>query len=316
MPWSTYSSEELNRFLVELLQSDLAVAIFNQLVEDGGNTVFGLVESLQEKGIKASKTRVYEEISILLENGLISRVSKRPPIYTINLDRENLEGLGSKFFMETREDLMRRWAATYPFLPEFLKSSQDASTSLSSIPMVNFNPYPIIDIFKTDSEGLQRYMKRIFESNTILISNSVIDTLSSADSIRSQFETENFQSLYSIMKKNFERNGNITLKILASIESKEIKNLIEAEELPPFYKQFLQMFKYEVREPKNQLTSFIVGDDKILLPIGFGGVNPKTFFIVEVRDSNMIKKANSIFNKSWNNANPLLKIENGQIIRE
>ena len=173
--------------------------------------------------------------------------------------------------------------------------------------MVNFNPYPIIDIFKTDSEGLQRYMIRIFESNTILISNSILDTLSSADSIRAQFEKDNFQSLYTVMKKNYERNGNITLKILASIESKEIKNLVKAEKLPPFYKQFLQMFKYEVREPKNMLTSFIIGDDKILFPIGIGGENPKTFFIIEVRDSNMIKKANSIFSKAWNIANPVLQ---------
>ncbi|MHA1156485.1 MAG: hypothetical protein ACTSQK_10295 [Candidatus Heimdallarchaeota archaeon] len=315
MPGFTYSNEELNNFLMELLQSKLAVAIFNQLVEDGGNTVIGLVESLQEKGVKASKTRVYEEISILLAKGMINRVSKRPPVYTINLSRENLEELASKFFMDTREELLRRWAATYPFLPEFLKTSQDSSTSLSSIPMINFNPYPIVDVFKADAAGLQKYILRVFESNTILISHSIIDTLISTDDIRLQFEKENFKSLFTIMQKNFERNEKITLKIIANIKSKEIANFTKLKKIPDFYKKYFQLINYELREPTNNLSSFVIGDDKILLPIGIGGASSKTYLIIEIRDAKMVRKARSAFSKEWNKAKSIVKIENGQIIR-
>ncbi len=315
MPGLSYSNEELNNFLMELFQSKLAVAIFNQLVEDGGNTVVGIVESLQEKGMKASKTCVYEEISHLVAKGMINRVSKRPPVYTINLARENLEELASQFFMNTREELLRRWAATYPFLPEFLKTSQDSSTSLSSIPMISFNPYPIVDIFKTDAAGLQRYMIRVFQSNTILISDSIINTLISADDIRLQFEKENFKSLFAIMQKNFERNEKITLKVLATIKSKEIANLTQLDKIPDFYKKYFKIINYELREPTIQLSSFVIGDDKILFPIGIGSDSPRTFLIIEIRDTKMVKKAQSSFSKVWSRAKPIMKIENGQIIR-
>ncbi len=312
MPGLSYSNEELNNFLMELFQSKLAVAIFNQLVEDGGNTVIGIVESLQEKGMKASKTCVYEEISHLVAKGMINRVSKRPPVYTINLARENLEELASQFFMDTREELLRRWAATYPFLPEFLKTSQDSSTSLSSIPMISFNPYPIVDIFKTDAAGLQRYMIRVFQSNIIMISESLIGTLLSADSIRSQFEKENFRPLFAIMQKNFERNDKITLKVLVTMKSKEIINLTQINKVPDFYKKYFKIINYEIREPSTKLTSFVIADDKILFPIGIGGSNPRTYLIIEIRDSKMVKKAHSAFVKTWNKAKPIMKIENGK----
>lgn len=312
MPWSLYSNEELNNFLMALFQSELAVAIFNQLVEDGGNTVIGLVESLKEKGMKASKTRVYEEISLLLAKRMINRVSKRPPIYTINLNRENLEELASKFFMDTREELLRRWAATYPFLPAFLKTSQDSSTNLSNIPMINFNPYPIVDIFKTDAGGIQRFMKRVFQSKTILISNSITESLLSVEEIRSQFEKENFRSLLTIIQKNFKRNDKITLKVISNLKTKEILNLTQ---IPDSYLKYFQLVNYELREPSAQLSSFVISDEKILFPIGIGGSNPKTYLIIEIRDSKIVKKAYSTFNKSWKQAKLIIKIENGQISR-
>ncbi len=309
MPGISYSNKELNNFLMELFQSKLAVAIFNQLVEDGGNTVAGLVESLQEKGMKASKTRVYEEVSQLLAKGMIDRVSKRPPVYTINLARENLEELASKFFMDTREELLRRWAASYPFLPEFLKKRQD-STSLSKIPIINFNPYPIVDIFKTDTEGLQRYMKRVFQSKSIMISNSNLETLLSFDSIKAQFQKENFKSFSTIMQKNYERNGKITLKVLSNVKSKKVANFTQINKIPAFYQKYFQMINYELREPITTLSSFVISDDKILFPIGIGGLNPRTYLIIEIRDSKMVKKAHSTFNKTWNKAKPILRIEN------
>ena len=316
MPLSTYSEAEFSNFLTAVLDSELAVAIFNQLRVDGGNTVFGLVDSLQAKGMKASKTRVYEEISLLLSRGLIKRISKRPPIYTINIARENLEELASKFFMDTREELMRRWAATYPFLPAFLKESQDSTTSLSSIPMVDFNPYPIVDIFQTDAEGLRRYFERMFESNTILISNTIINTLASADNVRLLYEKENFKTLFSIMKKNFERNDKITLKVLSTMRSKDTLMLEKVDKLPPFYQPYFKLIEYELREPTQNLSSFIIGDNKVLIPIGMGGSSPETYFIIEIRDTKIVKKALSIFNKAWASANRILKISNGELVSE
>lgn len=315
MPGLTYSNEELNNFLMELFQSKLAVAIFNQLVEDGGNTVIGLVESLREKGMKASKTRVYEEISHLLAKGMINRVSKRPPIYTINLTRENLEDLASKFFMDTREELLRRWAATYPFLPEFLKTSQDSSTSLSKLPMINFNPYPIVDIFKPDSRGLQKYMRRVFQSNTILISDSIIETILNTDEILSQYDKENLKSLFAIIQKNFEREGKMTLKVLTNSKNKDKVKFAQIAKISDSQMRFFQLVNYEMREPITKLSSFVIGDDKILFPIGIGGPSPRTYLIIEIRDSKMVKKAQSAFTKVWNKAKPIIKIDNGQILR-
>ncbi|MHA1462953.1 MAG: hypothetical protein ACTSQ0_07785, partial [Candidatus Heimdallarchaeota archaeon] len=147
------------------------------------------------------------------------------------------------------------------------------------------------------------------------LSNSIVDTLLSADNIRSQFEKENFKSLFEIMQKNFERNDKITLKVLATMKSKEFVDLSKIEKLPDYYKKYFQIINYELREPTTKLSSFVIADDKILFPIGIGGDNPITYSIIEIRDAKMIKKAHSFFSKAWNKAKPLLKIESGQIVR-
>ncbi|NHK29956.1 MAG: TrmB family transcriptional regulator, partial [Asgard group archaeon] len=78
----TPSVEEITKFITEILRNKLAINVYMQLLEDGGNTAFGISDNLRAKGIKASKTRVYEEIANLTRIGLIKRVSNRPPVYT------------------------------------------------------------------------------------------------------------------------------------------------------------------------------------------------------------------------------------------
>lgn len=310
-----YSDIELNKFLSEILPSKLSRDIFLQLNEDGGNTVRGLIESLEQKSILIAKTRVYEEISVLLEKGLIKRISKRPPVYTVNLERDNLEELASKFYMDTREELMRRWAASYTFLPEFLKNPEKDKTSFSGVPMVNFNPYPIVGTFNLDKNGMRRYLLRVFESNNILISNSILDVCLSSENYRSAFEKENFKPIFNLIKNNFERKGPIKLNTLSNYISKEVSDFTKTTELTKFYKQFFKYVNYEIREPKTKISSFVSGQNNILFPIGIGSNISQTYLIVEIRDNKIIKNAQSIFNKAWNSAKPFLKIENGEILK-
>ena len=311
----SYTEEELGKFLEEILTSDLSISIFQQLIEDGGNTVAGLIESMQENGIKTAKTRVYEEISTLLEKGLIKRISKRPPVYTVDLSRDNLEELASKFYMETREELMRRWAASYTFLPEFLKKTEKDSTGLSGIPIVDFNPYPIVDTFSLDKNGLQRYLLRVFEANKILISNTVIDVFTSSENYRRAFEKDDFKPLLEVIESNFNKKGTIVLNTLSNFITKEVMSFRDSPSLTKFYQQFFRHINYEIRKPNDELSSFVIGNNNILIPIGIGGLALQTFMIIEIRQPKVIKKAQTTFNKVWNNATPILKIENGEIIK-
>ena len=45
MPHKSHSSETIEKFLNEILDSELAINVYKQLVEDGGNTVVGIVLS-------------------------------------------------------------------------------------------------------------------------------------------------------------------------------------------------------------------------------------------------------------------------------
>lgn len=310
-----YSDIELEKFFLEILPSKLSRDIFLQLNEDGGNTVMGLVESLHEKGIPTAKTRVYEEISVLLEKGLIKRISKRPPVYTVNLVRENLEELASRFYMDTREELMRRWAASYAFLPEFLKNPEKDGKGLSGVPMVNFNPYPIVDTFNVDKVGIRRYLLRAFESNNILISNTVLDVCLSVENYHAAFEKENYEPLLNLLKNNYDKKGQITLNTLSTYISKEVTNFTKSTEQSKFYKQFFKYINYDIREPVTKLSSFVLGQNNVLFPIGLGSVNPQTYLIVEIRDNKIVKNAQTVFSRAWSSAKPFLKIENGEIIK-
>ncbi|MFW9923362.1 MAG: hypothetical protein ACFFDW_08775 [Candidatus Thorarchaeota archaeon] len=308
----SYSDEEIKKFLMEILQSELALEIFQQLKEDGGNTVQGLIESLNKKGIKTAKTSVYEEMNKLTKKGIIKRISKRPPIYTLNLEIGNFEELSKEFFMETREELMRRWAASYPFLPDDLKHSERETKSFTSVPMVNFNPYPIVDLFNMDEQGLQRYLLRVFESNIIQISNTTVDVCLSSENFRAVMEKDNFNELYKTLQRNYNQNGRILLKTLTQYQSPELKLLSTHTVLPDFYKKFFRFFDYEVRTPVDNISSFVIGNNNILFPIGIGALEQKTYIIIEIRDQNIIKKAQISFNKAWNNALPVFKVIDGK----
>jgi len=313
---SAYTQEEVKKFLDEIINTKLARAIFQQLVEDGGNSAQGLSDSLKTKGVKASLTRVYEEIIELVKIGIIKRVSKRPPIYTTIQTHENYERIALKFVMNSREDLLRRWAAIYPFIPDHMKTSDFFAKGLTSGPMLNFNPYPIVDIFNPGGEGLKRYLLRVFENNKLFISNTTVDVLLSGENYRAAFDKEKFVSLLEVIKKNFERNGRLSVNTISDYQSFDMKALRESSSLSKFYAQFFQYVDYELRQTTENISSFVVGDENVIFPIGVGGKNQQTYSLIEIREPKIVKKTKNSFNKVWGNANLVIKIENGQIIKE
>ncbi|NHJ49487.1 MAG: TrmB family transcriptional regulator [Asgard group archaeon] len=307
----TYSDDELRKFIDEIVLDSLAVNVYYQLLEDGGNTALGISENLQAKGIKASKTRVYEEISRLVKIGLIKRVSNRPPVYTTVQSRENFEKMAMKFFMDTREELLRKWAATYPFLPDELKSTDKQAIKLSTGPIVNFNPYPIVNTFPTDKDGMRRYMLRVFEAHEVMVSMNMLDVGFSSSSFRTVFEDEKFQPLIQQFQMNVELYGRLKIRSLSTIQTEDIIQLKNLKKLTPFYKQFFKLVDYEVREMKTALSSFIVADNYLLYPMGIAGTLNKVFAYIEVRDPDIIENAKFAYEKAWEKGKPYLKIENG-----
>lgn len=310
----TYSNEEIKKFIAEILPNDLTIYVYMQLLEDGGNTAIGISNNLIAKGLKASKTRVYEEITNLMQIGFIKRVSNRPPVYTTIQSQENYEKIAMKFFMNTREDLLRRWAATYPFLPEEFKSTKSQTVKLSTGPIVNFNPYPVVDTFINDKDGLKRYMLRVFDSKDIMVSNNIIDTCFSTMNFRTVFEDEKFISLFNKIKTNKEIYRKITTRVLSTYITDETKELKKMEELPALHEQFFKLIDYEIRLPKEKLSSFIIGDDNLLYPVGIGGLLTNTYTFIEIRDSEIVDNAKFAFEKAWEKAEVFLKIKNGEII--
>ncbi|NPE07360.1 MAG: hypothetical protein GNW80_03675 [Asgard group archaeon] len=316
MSRSTYSESEIEKFLREVLRSELAINVYKQLAEDGGNTALGISENLKTKGKKASKTRVYEEISSLQKLGLIKRVSNRPPIYTTVPSHENFERLARLFFMDTREELMRRWAVTYPFLSEEMRlSPATKNMKLTTGPLVNFSPYPVVDVFNlTNIEDLRRYMLRVFESSTTCVSQAIVDTSFGSDQFIYAFEELNFVPLIKQMKENYERFGRNTTRTLTSYYTDEIKDILKTGKLSKLQNQFFSIMDYEIREPKEKLSSFILGKNNLLYPIGIGGVNSKTFVIIEIRDPNIIEIAQDAFESAWGSAKIILEIKDGKIL--
>lgn len=316
MSRSTYSENEIEKFLHEVLKSELALNVYKQLVEDGGNTALGISENLKTKGKKASKTRVYEEISSLQRLGLIKRVSNRPPIYTTVPSQENFERIARLFFMDTREELMRRWAATYPFLPEKLRLSPESKTlKLATGPIVNFSPYPVVDVFNlANIEDLRRYMLRVFESSSFCVSQAIVDINFSTEQLIYAFQELNFVPLFKQVKENYERFGGNTSRILTSYSTDEIEDILKTGKLGKLQKQFFSLLDFEIREPREKLSSFILGKNNLLYPIGIGGVNSKTFVIIEIRDPNIIEKAQDAFESAWESAKIILEVKDGKIV--
>ncbi|MBN1328226.1 MAG: hypothetical protein JXA54_02020 [Candidatus Heimdallarchaeota archaeon] len=310
----SFTETEIKKFLAELLDDELAINIYLQLLEDGGNTAFGLSDNLKSKNLKASKTRVYEEIAKLVNLGLIQRVSNRPPIYTILNSKEDLESIAIKLLMNSREKILRTWASSYPFLPDNMKNSDSKIGQLTGGQFINFNPYPIVDIFNIDLEGLKRYMLRVFESKNILISNTIVDTMFEANNFNKVFQNENFKLLIKQFTETTNRFGRISVRTLSTYFSKDIQLLRSLKELNPFNKQFFNIMDYELREPVDSLSSFILGDNNLFYPIGVGGIVKKTSAIIEIRNPEIIESAKLSFENAWKKAKIILKIENGEII--
>jgi hypothetical protein len=218
--------------------------------------------------------------------------------------------------MDTREELLRRWAATYPFLPEEMRSSSESSTvRLQTGPIVNFNPYPVVDVFNIDNiEDLRRYMLRVFESNTMRVSQSIVDTCFATDQFRYAFQDLNFEPLLKQVRANFERYGRISTRTLTNYVTDEVKEIKRTGKFNALQQQFFNLMEYELREPITKLSSFVIGKDNLLYPIGIGGVNTKTFVIIEIRDKDIINIAQEEFETVWKSAKTILKVEDGKII--
>ncbi|HUT82970.1 MAG TPA: hypothetical protein VMZ29_17370 [Candidatus Bathyarchaeia archaeon] len=313
----SFTESEIKKFLMELLDNDLAINVYLQLMEDGGNTAIGISDNLKDKNLKASKTRVYEEIAKLVNLGLIKRVSNRPPIYTTLHSKEDLESVAIKLLMNTREKILRTWASSYPFLPDDMKNTDSKIGQLTGGgQFISFNPYPVVDIFNTDLEGLKKYILRVFESKNILVSNTIVDTMFEANNFYQIFQDENFKTLLKQFNETTNRYGRISARTLSTFFSKDIAVLKSSKELNPFYKQFFSMMDYELREPNKALSSFILGDNNLLYPIGIGGIVKKTSTIIEIRDPEIIKIAKLAFESAWKEAKIILTIENGEIIHK
>jgi hypothetical protein len=316
MSRSTYSENEIEKFLREVLKSELAINIFKQLIEDGGNTALGISENLKTKGKKASKTRVYEEISTLQKLGLIKRVSNRPPIYTTVPSQENFERIARLFLMDTREELMRRWAATYPFLSDEMKSTDLRTSNLIGSPIINFNPYPVVNIFNTNTVDLKKYLLLIFESDLIYQSNAFVDTFMDTERLREVFKDENYISILNLLKEKHQTRGSVKLKVLTSEITTEFKELVNTRKVSSFYQQFFKYVDFELREPKIKLSSFVISSNKLLYPIGIGGLEKKTYFLIEIRAPEILDKATYSFEEAWKKAKPIANLVNGKIVKE
>ena len=86
--------------------------------------------------------------------------------------------------------------------------------------------------------------------------------------------------------------------------------------LPDFYKQFFRYFNYEIREPVDNLSSFVIGDNNLLYPVGIGGITKKTFVIIEIRDTEIVDNAKFIFDTAWKKAKPIFKVKDSKISME
>jgi hypothetical protein len=197
-----------------------------------------------------------------------------------------------------------------------MRSSTDSKTmKLQTGPIVNFNPYPVVDVFNVDTiEGLRRYMLRVFESNTILISQALVDTCFATDQFRYAFQELNFEPLIKQVKENYERFGRISSRTLSSYYTDEVKEIVKTGKLNTLHQQFFNLMDFEIREPKSKLSSFVLGKNNLLYPIGIGGVNSKTFVIIEIRDQDIISIALDAFETAWESAKVILEIKNGKIV--
>ncbi|MBD3190693.1 MAG: hypothetical protein GF308_08610 [Candidatus Heimdallarchaeota archaeon] len=301
----SFTLTEIKNFLQEILDSDLALEIFLQLTKMGGGTAKNLSKILKDSGLKASLTRIYEELNNLQQLGLVKNVSKRPSIYMTVQSREVLEPLALGLAQTSREELMHKWGVIYPFLPPEMVYGNSPLTKnrMKGVPIVNFNPHPIVNIFHMKSQNLKKYILKIVDSPQIYISNTNLDLGVTVGSIPFYFEKENYQPILEIIEKNYEKYGQIIIKILVDKMSKDLKDIPKFVDDDLLSKKFFAKSIIEVRKPTTTISSFILGKTHLLLPIGVAGIEPFTSSVIEIRDSKMIKKAEMLFQKAWKKGN-------------
>jgi len=311
-----YSDLELEKFLNEVVSSKLAVNIYLKLLADGGNTAFGLSSALKTQGLKASKTRVYEELAYLQKLGLIKRISNRPPIYTTIHTPQNLQKIATQFFRDSREDLMKKWAAVYPFLPiEQQKRKEIESTPGEEVSLINFNPYPVVDIFYNSPKGLKNFYYKIFESPEILICHYLVDTCLSGTTFL-EIISKDLSTFISHLKNIRDRYGqNLKMRSLSNYYSKALQDIIQIGKLPPNSKEILQFIDYEIRALKEPMMSFALGNKNLFYPIGLGGIVNKTFVVLELKDPEIIDSAKFAFETAWQRSELILKFEEGKVTK-
>lgn len=312
---NSFTLTEIKNFLQEILDSDLALEIFLQLTKQGGGTAKSLSKTLTDAGLKASLTRVYEELNSLQQLGLVKNVSKRPSIYMTVLSREILEPLALGVAQESREELMRKWGIIYPFLPPEMvtRSNQIAENRIKGIPIINFISPPIVNIYQNKSPSLKQYILKIFDSPVIYVSHTLLDLGVTVGSIPFFFEQENYVPILNIIEKNYKKHGTIIIKILVDNMSMDLKKIPEiVDKNKPYPKMFSNLI-IEVRKPTTPISSFIMGKNHLLLPIGVAGLENFTSSVMEIRDIKLIKKAQILFEKAWKQGNQQFKIEKGNL---
>lgn len=312
---NTYSNVDLEKFILEITENETALEIFKQLQKDGGNTIQGLIKNLNDNGIKIAKTKAYEEIGELIKKGILKRVSKRPAVYSIDLADETLEELSKQYFMDTREEIMRKWAVLYPFLPNYIRQNSNENSVIQGLPLTNFNTYPIIDVFQNDKEGLERFFLRVFESNEIYISNTIVDTCLSSTNFLNFVQSDRYSTLSEMLKKNYEKHGKIVLKTLSTVFTNKMFELKRSNSLSSINFPLLNFFEYEIRRPLDDISSFVLTENNIHFPIGTGVPDQQTNIFIEIREASILKSARIAFNKVWNTAETVFKVENGEIIK-
>ncbi|MCF2144015.1 MAG: hypothetical protein K9W42_09960 [Candidatus Heimdallarchaeota archaeon] len=313
----SYTPVELDLFLKQVIKSKLAINIYKELLASGGDTAFGISDVLKAKGLRASKTRVYEEIAYLQKLGFIKRLSHRPPIYTTIHTPENLEKIAKRFFIKSREELMEKWAAVYPFLPQEQKQrNQEEMGDDQSVSLFKFNPFPIVDIFYNSPSGLKRLFYKVYESPEILICNFLVDTCMNG-ALFIKTISEDLPAFLNHLENTTGRYGKkIQMKTLTNTFSEELKTIWKLKGLPPIHKKILSYIDYELRVLEVPIMSFVLGEDTIFYPIGLGGIINKTSVLLEMKDEEIIDNARFTFETAWQKSQTAIKILDGKIIKE
>jgi hypothetical protein len=305
----------IRKFLSRFFDSSLSVEIYCQLVKCGGNTVKGLMKLLKADEIRASKSSVYYSIEELKELGLIERISPRPPMYIAIQEKELFEELAVKDYLDTREELMKRWAISYPFLPDRIKKSSESSIQkISGQSIVSFNPYPIVNTYSSSPQDFEQYLRAILDSTLIQGSIGILDMGLGISFMQSYFGEYGYTELLKILERNHFRKGRTRLQILSRYVSEAIYSLAETLPKNKAIQKLFEYMDYEIRYPKSIPSSYVLSTDKLFLPVGLKGKICTVYSFFEIRDNEIIIDAERIFQENWGEAKVMLKIQDGKVI--